>query len=118
VQTFQLVLRKDLKNNEFHLFLTFERHLNFIGQIDWTEMKYEEILDNTSVQVTEFTPISEKKTTTPKKRILSLDCVRGITICFMIIGNFAQSPKYNWLQHADWNGWTTLDLVFPVNFKN
>jgi predicted acyltransferase len=84
-------------------------------------MKYEEISDNnTSIQITESTPsqpMLNKKEKSPKKRILSLDCVRGITICFMIIGNFAQSPKYNWLQHVDWNGWTTLDLVFPVNFK-
>jgi predicted acyltransferase len=49
-------------------------------------------------------------------RFLALDVLRGMTICFMIIvnspGNGATS--YAALQHAQWNGFTPTDLVFPT----
>lgn len=48
------------------------------------------------------------------KRILSLDVFRGITIVLMILvnGQAALNP-YPVLEHADWNGCTLADLVFP-----
>jgi predicted acyltransferase len=49
------------------------------------------------------------------QRFLALDVFRGMTICFMIIvntpGNGATS--YAPLLHANWNGFTPTDLVFP-----
>ncbi len=47
-------------------------------------------------------------------RILSLDVFRGLTIILMIIVNSPgnQSP-YPLLEHANWNGCTFADLVFP-----
>jgi predicted acyltransferase len=50
-----------------------------------------------------------------KERLISLDVFRGFTILFMIIvnnpGNW--SAIYQPLAHAEWNGCTPADLVFP-----
>ncbi|MEW6455873.1 MAG: DUF5009 domain-containing protein [Acidobacteriota bacterium] len=50
-----------------------------------------------------------------KKRLFSLDVFRGITIAGMILVNNPGSWKYIYppLKHADWNGWTPTDLIFP-----
>jgi len=50
-----------------------------------------------------------------KKRFLSLDVFRGMTICFMIIVNTSGSgaSAYAPLDHATWHGFTPTDLVFP-----
>src|SRR2546430_10130599 len=49
------------------------------------------------------------------ERLLSLDLLRGITIAGMILVNDAgDEPSAYWpLKHAEWNGWTPTDLVFP-----
>lgn len=49
------------------------------------------------------------------KRILALDILRGITIAGMILVNNPGSWKYMYtpLRHAEWNGLTPTDLVFP-----
>src|ERR1700689_1630808 len=47
-------------------------------------------------------------------RLLSLDVFRGITIAFMILVNSPGSDAHYWaLDHAEWNGLTPTDLVFP-----
>ena len=48
-------------------------------------------------------------------RLMSLDLFRGITIAAMILVNDpGDGPSSYWpLKHADWNGWTPTDLVFP-----
>ncbi len=48
-------------------------------------------------------------------RLQSLDFFRGLTIAGMIIvnNNGDGSAAYWPLQHAQWNGWTPTDLVFP-----
>jgi predicted acyltransferase len=50
------------------------------------------------------------------QRVLSVDVLRGLTIAFMILvndpGDWAQVFKQ--LDHAEWNGWTLTDLVFPT----
>ena len=49
------------------------------------------------------------------QRLLSIDALRGLTIAGMILVN----DPGNWdavyppLEHAEWNGWTPTDLVFP-----
>ena len=49
------------------------------------------------------------------KRLLSLDVVRGITIAFMIMVNNNGGPgSWRFMNHAEWNGLTPTDLVFPT----
>lgn len=49
------------------------------------------------------------------QRLISLDILRGITIAGMIIVNNPGSWKHVYapLTHAEWNGLTPTDLVFP-----
>ena len=51
----------------------------------------------------------------PVRRLLSLDVLRGVTIAFMIMVNNNGGPAA-WAQmhHAEWNGMTATDLVFPT----
>lgn len=73
------------------------------------------------------TSLTEKQTTTlnpalnsgtgknPVKRLLSLDVARGITIAFMIMVNNNGGPgSWRFMNHANWNGLTPTDLVFPT----
>ena len=55
----------------------------------------------------------EKNKTT--SRILSIDILRGLTIAGMITVNNPGSWSYMYapLEHAEWNGLTPTDLVFP-----
>jgi predicted acyltransferase len=51
-----------------------------------------------------------------KERLVSLDAFRGLTIACMILVN---SPGhygsiYPQLKHAEWNGWTLADTIFPA----
>jgi len=49
------------------------------------------------------------------QRLLSLDVVRGITIAFMIMVNNNGGPgSWHFMNHAEWNGLTPTDLVFPT----
>ena len=51
----------------------------------------------------------------PTGRLVSLDVFRGITIAGMVLVNNpgTWSSIYWPLEHAEWNGWTPTDLVFP-----
>jgi len=51
----------------------------------------------------------------PASRLMSLDLFRGATIAGMIlVNNAGDEPNSYWpLRHAQWNGWTPTDLVFP-----
>jgi predicted acyltransferase len=52
---------------------------------------------------------------TPVQRLLSLDVVRGITIAFMImVNNNGGAGSWHFMNHAQWNGLTPTDLVFPT----
>src|ERR1035437_355048 len=48
-------------------------------------------------------------------RVVSLDAFRGITIAAMILVNDPGSWDHIYppLKHAEWNGWTPTDLIFP-----
>ncbi len=48
-------------------------------------------------------------------RVLSVDVLRGLTIAFMILVNDPGDwgHVYAQLDHAEWNGFTCTDLVFP-----
>ena len=49
-------------------------------------------------------------------RLESLDVFRGLTIAAMILVSTpgTWSAVYAPLEHADWNGWTPTDLLFPL----
>lgn len=51
------------------------------------------------------------------KRFVSLDIFRGLTIGAMIIVNnlttWSDAPRFRQLVHAEWNGCTLADLIFP-----
>jgi predicted acyltransferase len=54
-------------------------------------------------------------TPTPVQRLLSLDVLRGITIAFMImVNNNGGRGSWGFMNHAQWNGLTPTDLVFPT----
>ena len=53
--------------------------------------------------------------TTKPQRLLSIDVLRGLTLAFMIIVNDQTGRgAFTQLQHAQWNGFTATDLVFPT----
>ena len=51
----------------------------------------------------------------PRERLLSLDVFRGMTVAGMLLVNDPGSwaSIYPPLEHAEWNGWTPTDLIFP-----
>lgn len=51
-----------------------------------------------------------------RRRLLSLDVIRGIAVVGMILVNNPGIPSLQspWLAHAPWNGLTLADLVFPL----
>lgn len=58
-----------------------------------------------------------QSTSAPKRghRLLSLDILRGITIAFMImVNNNGGHAAWSQMHHAEWNGLTATDLVFPT----
>lgn len=49
------------------------------------------------------------------QRLLSLDILRGVTIAFMImVNNNGGDGSWAEMRHAQWNGLTATDLVFPT----
>jgi predicted acyltransferase len=59
-------------------------------------------------------PMTEVSMSRPR-RFVSVDLLRGLTIAFMILVNDNASDAAYWpLQHAEWNGLTPTDLVFPT----
>lgn len=46
-------------------------------------------------------------------RIISIDLLRGMTVAAMILVNNGLEPSFTILEHAEWNGMTPTDLVFP-----
>ena len=64
-------------------------------------------------------PIDIQSTVAPqpagRERLLALDAFRGITIAGMLLVNDPGSWTYIYppLEHAEWNGWTPTDLIFP-----
>jgi len=58
---------------------------------------------------------STSPTRSSSLRLLSLDVLRGVTICFMImVNNNGGSGSWWFMNHAEWNGLTPTDLVFPT----
>src|SRR3954471_19676810 len=57
---------------------------------------------------------SSRHVAEPARRLLSLDVARGITIAFMIMVNNNGGSPWGFMNHAEWNGLTATDLVFPT----
>src|SRR5215467_9203782 len=57
---------------------------------------------------------ADKKPESPN-RLVSLDVFRGLTIAGMVLVNNPGSWSHIYwpLEHAEWNGWTPTDLIFP-----
>ncbi|MFT3791357.1 MAG: heparan-alpha-glucosaminide N-acetyltransferase domain-containing protein [Rudaea sp.] len=54
-------------------------------------------------------------TAAPPQRLVAIDLLRGLTVAFMILANNNGGEDAFWfLKHADWNGFTPTDLVFPT----
>src|SRR6188472_113737 len=51
----------------------------------------------------------------PAGRLVSLDAFRGATIALMVLVNTAGDGQHVYapLRHAEWDGWTPTDVVFP-----
>jgi len=49
------------------------------------------------------------------QRLVSLDAFRGATVALMVLVNDPGNDRYIYrpLRHAEWNGWTPTDVVFP-----
>lgn len=60
-------------------------------------------------------PASDENADARSGRLLSLDAFRGITVAAMILVNNPGTWEaiYPPLRHAEWNGWTPTDLIFP-----
>ena len=58
--------------------------------------------------------------TRTSKRLVSLDVLRGITVCGMILVNNAGACGYAYapLKHAKWDGFTPADLAFFLFFQD
>jgi len=59
-------------------------------------------------------PLTTSSVSKPSDRLTSLDLFRGVTIAAMILVNNPGNDHAYWpLEHAEWNGWTPTDLIFP-----
>ncbi len=59
-------------------------------------------------------PTEVVKAPATSARLVSLDVFRGGTIAAMILVNNPGNGASYWpLRHAEWNGWTPTDLIFP-----
>src|SRR5882724_4963188 len=68
----------------------------------------------TKLQKETVTRIEESSPAAETKRLLSLDVFRCITVAAMIlVNNPGSSPVYEPLEHAEWDGCTPTDLIFP-----
>jgi predicted acyltransferase len=60
--------------------------------------------------------VTAERVVVKPQRVLSVDVLRGLTIALMILVNDPGdwSHVFRPLDHAEWNGWTVTDLVFPT----
>jgi predicted acyltransferase len=67
------------------------------------------------LSVKEMQPLTTELESHVSRRLISLDVMRGITIVGMILVNTpgTWAHIYPPLEHAEWNGLTPTDLVFP-----
>lgn len=63
-----------------------------------------------------ITSVTARATVQPRPpRLQAIDLLRGLTIGLMIMANNNGGAQAFWIfKHADWNGFTPTDLVFPT----
>jgi predicted acyltransferase len=67
-----------------------------------------------TITSTETSPEVATSSDNASARLTSLDLFRGATIAAMILVNNPGNDRAYWpLEHAQWNGWTPTDLIFP-----
>ncbi len=67
-----------------------------------------------AVPLTQTSPATDSSSPSASSRLTSLDLFRGVTIAAMILVNNPGNDHAYWpLEHAEWNGWTPTDLIFP-----
>lgn len=61
------------------------------------------------------TPSEVESAKPPSERLLCLDVYRGLAVAAMILVDNPGSDDlaYGSIKHADWNGWTPADFIFP-----
>src|ERR1051326_1931880 len=59
--------------------------------------------------------LTPKEKSSAGQRLVSLDAFRGATMALMVLVNTPGDGEhvYGPLEHAEWNGWTPTDVVFP-----
>jgi len=60
--------------------------------------------------------VEELTSYAPSTRVTSVDMLRGLTVAMMLLVNDPGDWEhiFRQLNHAEWNGWTLTDLVFPT----
>lgn len=60
-------------------------------------------------------PVAPGSAKLPSERLLCLDIYRGLAVAGMILVDNPGSDDlaYGPIKHADWNGWTSADFIFP-----
>ena len=60
-------------------------------------------------------PVATLDAQSSSPRLVSLDVFRGLTVVGMVLVNNPGSWSHIYwpLEHAEWNGWTPTDLIFP-----
>ena len=60
--------------------------------------------------------VNQSPVATKTNRLLAVDLLRGLTLAFMIMVNDNGDGQHAYwaMKHADWNGFTPTDLVFPT----
>ena len=60
-------------------------------------------------------PVATRNGQPSAQRLVSLDVFRGLTVVGMVLVNNPGSWAHIYwpLEHAEWNGWTPTDLIFP-----
>ncbi len=63
----------------------------------------------------ELPPVPPDAPFIARERLLSLDVFRGLTVAGMLLVNNPGTWSHIFppLEHAEWNGWTPTDLIFP-----
>jgi predicted acyltransferase len=65
--------------------------------------------------LTDLTPAMPQSAKPLSERLLSVDVYRGLAVAGMILVDNPGSDDlaYGPIKHADWNGWTCADFIFP-----
>ena len=73
------------------------------------------VLEPPQVHIEEYVTSTAAPAPPPAERLAALDVFRGLTIAGMLLVNNpgTWSAIYPPLEHAEWNGWTPTDLIFP-----